>query len=73
MLVSFVPQVRSIMFYDFGVPGACRGDIFFCRSEARQRKQCQLRGCDACAGSYQGLDGHSPVAHDAISAWLSTL
>ena len=25
VLVSFVPQVRSIMFYDFGVPGACRG------------------------------------------------
>ena len=28
VLVSFVPQVRSIMFYDFGVPGACRGESF---------------------------------------------
>ena len=34
-LVSFVPQVRSIMFYDFGVPGACRGEFGRCL-EAKQ-------------------------------------
>ena len=45
VLVNFVPQVRSIMFYDFGVPGACRGE-FCCHSEARQRIQCQLLGYD---------------------------
>ena len=28
VLVSFVAQVRNIMFYDFGVPGACRGESF---------------------------------------------
>ena len=28
VLVSFVPQVRNIMFYDFGVPGVCRGESF---------------------------------------------
>ena len=28
VLVSFVAQARSIMFYDFWVPGACCGDSF---------------------------------------------
>ena len=28
VLVSFVPQVRNVMFYDFGLPGACRGESF---------------------------------------------
>ena len=28
VLVSFVPQVRSIMFYDFEVPRACHGESF---------------------------------------------
>ena len=71
MLASFVPQVRSILFYDFGVPGGCRGK--FCRrSEAGQRMRCQLLGCDACAGSYRDLDGRTSVTHDVISARLST-
>ena len=28
VLVRFAAQVRSIMFYDFAVPGACRGGSF---------------------------------------------
>ena len=77
VLVSFVAQVRSIMFYDFEVPGACSGESFVVAR--RPDNACDANYLDVTlvqgtvlSWSCQSLDGRTTVTHDARSARQST-
>ena len=68
MLVSFVTQVRSIMFYDFEVPGAFRGESFVVAR--RPDNACDANYLDVTLVRGQYCLGH---AKDSMAARLSTM